>query len=367
MADLSDLQKILDYRTLGTIYEDASRKAAVNNPLFQTYGAGDGENFDTDEVEFIKLSNLRDPAPLNTRNQAARVLDPTGKERRKLSMFNLFNVIQLSMGTLQFSRDPENWVLQRMGEKELAQQTEDFAKRHMLTKQLLVAKYLTGATVYISRQTGDILESGSGEYISVATGIPSQNLSQIALSSFGGSGNVIDKAWDDPSAKILDHLDLLNECVEYQGSERLRHIWLKSSNRKWIRGNDQILEFYAAGQERLDRAVGGDTFEIEDYVFHFYNGTYLDSGNAVKPFIPATQVIITPEPGDWLARGKGLQLVPRQVGIVPGQRGEWDEVYGDFAYTYQEHNPPRIDLYTGSNWLFGFKNPASIFAPTVDF
>lgn len=367
MADLSELQRILDYRTLGTIYEDASRKAALNNPLFQTYGAGDGENYDTDEVEFVKLSNLRDPAPLNTRNQAARVLTPTGKERRKLSMFNMFNVLQLSMGTMQFLRDPENWVLQRQGEKEVTQQTEDFAKRHMLTKQVLVSKFLTSATVYISRATGDILESATGEYISVSTGIPAANLSQIALSSFGGSGNVIDLPWDNPAAKILNQLDTLNDCVEYQGSEPLRHIWLKSQNRKWIRQNDEILEFYGAGQERLDRAVAGDTFEIEGYTFHFWNGTYLDSSDSVKPFIPATQAIITPEPGDWLARGRGLQLVPRQVGIVGNQRGEWDEVYGDFAYTYQEHNPPRLDLFTGSNWLFGFKNPASVFAPTVDF
>jgi len=367
MADLSEAAKILDYRTLGSIYQDASRATIANNPYFQMYGVGDGQNYDTDEVEFVKLSNVRDPAPMNSRNQAARVLAPTGKELRKLSMFNFFNVLQLSMGTFQFLRHPEQWVLQRKAEQEVTQQTEDFAKRHSLTKQLLQAKFMSAANVYIDLASGDVLESATGTYMTVATGIPSANLSQIALSSFGGSGNLIDKAWDDPTAKILDHLDLLNQCVEYQGSEPLRHIWLRSPNRKWIRNNDQILELYQAEGSRLDRAVSGDTFEIEGYTFHFYNGTYIDQTGAVNYFIPSTQAIITPDPGDWIARGQGIQLVPRQVGIVAQQLGEWDEVYGDFSYTYEEHNPPRLDLYTGSNWLFGLRNPASIFAPTVDF
>lgn len=371
MADTTEAKTILDYRSLGEMYQDASRKAVENNPLFSMYGTGDGERYETDEVEFVKLSNVRDPAPLNTRDQAARAITPTGKESRKLSMFNFFNVMRLNRATYRFYRHPEQWTLQGGAEMELRQQTEDYAKKHMLTKQVLLSKYFTGQTIYISRATGDILESSSGEVYSISTGIPSANLSQIAKTSFGmGSGNIIDLPWDNPAAKILDHLDLMNEAVEYQGSEPLKHVWLHRTNKIWLRNNDQILETYGMPKEsnaaRLDNELKGDTFEINNYMFHFYGGTYEASDGSISYFVPKTKAIVTPDNGDWLARGVGVQDVPTNVGIVK-DGGEWKEVYGAFSYAYETHNPPGLELYSGDNWLIGLRNPGSLFCPTVDF
>lgn len=354
---MKDLMTVLDYRSLGKMYQDASREAVQLNPLYNMYTAGTPEQFDTDEVEFIKIGYVKDQAPTNSRDGAARGMQLTGKSRRKLQMLNFFNVIKLNQNWLQMLRDPEAWRLQNKGaQQELDQQTADFATRHSITKQIYLSKSLTEQTIYIG-ENGKIYETDPSSGYTVSTGLPSGNISTV--------GGIIDKYWSDPSCAILDQLDLLTESAEIAGTEPLRHVWLYRKNKKWIRNNEQILDIYGAGQERLDNAVKGDTFEINGYTFHFYGGTYETATGSTGYFIPTTKAIVTPEPGKWLMNGVGLQRVPTEVGIVNQQNGTWTDVYGDGSYVFEDHNPPRLDFYAFSNWLFGLRNPASIYVPTV--
>lgn len=374
MADLYELETILNYVALTEKYQEKGR-AGGPNPLYDFYTAGTPKPYQTDQVEFIKLGTVKDPAPLNARGNPARVLTPTGKEKRRLTMYNSFDAIRLGMDSLQMIRHPEQWSLQQKGKEEIEQQFEDFGTRHAVTKRLIVSKTLSSQFVYIDA-AGDILEDSTGAVAGAATGIPSSNLSQIAKTSFGmGSGNIIDKAWDDPTAKILDHLDLMNEAAEYNNAEALAHVWLHKSNKIWIRANDQILEQYGSGggnPNRLDNDLKGDTFEFNNYTFHFYGGTYTKTDGNTGYYVPKTQAIITPDPANnnWIAVGNGMQLVCNSIDVMPASSNamtDWDEVYGDFAYVVKNHNPPSVDLFMGFNWLFGLRNPASVFAPTVDF
>ena len=368
MAGFTELEALLDYRTLIEVYQDYGRQAATN-PFFDFYTRGPSKNFDTDQVEFIKLSRVSDPAPINYRGQPARRMSPTGKTRRALAMLNMFDVLNLKADSLMFLREPESWMLQQGGATEIQQQLEDLALRHLYTKYVWLAKYFGGGAIYIDAN-GEILESSSGAVVTVDTGIPAANQSQIDLSNFGGSGNAIDAAWDVAGTKLLTQLDRLNHtAVEFQGSEPLRHIWVHPTAKAWIRQNTEILAMYAS-IERLDNALLGDAFEINNYVFHFFGGTYEAADGSRKPFIPLTKAIITPEPGPWIAQGSGVQIVPTTVDVQPGQFvnfAGWEKHYGDFAYFQAEHNPPSVNLFAGTNWLFGFKNPSSVFVPTVDF
>lgn len=403
MAELYDVQSILDYRVLTEGYVAWGRSGAPN-PFFEFYtnmstpaeppdegeppltgegGAAVTESADgstttapglpqypTDQVEFIKLGRVKDPAPINFRGQPARVMQPTGKEKASLAMLNSFNVISLSMGVLQMLREPDQHILQQRGRTEISQQFEDFATKHRMLKQVYVAKNFLGGAVYFDGG-GEILESSAGAEIVVETGVPAINQGQLDKADFGtGTGNIIALPWDNAAAKIFTQLDDLYEVTEYQNTEPLRHVWLHRSNRKWLRDNTEILAFYSAGQERLDRDLMSDTFELNGWMFHFYAGTYKAADGTTKPFIPKDKAIVTPDPGQWLAQGVGLQLIPTSLDIqnsVQDVVSGWQEHWGDFAYTLADHNPASINMYMGFNWLFGFRNPASVFSPTVDF
>ncbi len=370
MAGFSELELLLDYRSLTEAYQDYGRQNGGGNPFFDFYTRGPMKNWDTDSVELIKLSRVKDPAPLNSRGNPARRLQPTGKTRRALAMINMFDVLNLKADSLQFLREPDQWLLQNGGATEIQQQLEDMAAAHVVTKHLWLAKYFGGSAIYIDAN-GEILESSSGAVVTVDTGVPSANQSQIDLTNFGSTGNAIDAAWDVAGTGILTQLDKLNHtAVEHQNSEPLRHIWCHGTARAWLRSNTEIKALYSAGMDRLDNALRGDTFEINNYVFHFFSGTYTAADGTNKPFIPLTKAIITPEPGPWIAQGNGVQIVPTTVDVQQGQFvnfAGWEKHYGDFAYFQAEHNPPSVNLFAGTNWLFGFKNPASVFVPTVDF
>jgi hypothetical protein len=392
MASFNELNELMSYRALTSLYQDYGRENVTPNPFFDMYvGGRTPENLPTDLVEYVAISAVRTPAPMNLRDNPARMLQPTGKTVRRMVMARMFNQIQFGMGSLQMLRDPENYVLQRMGMRELQQQLEDLATKQLITKHVFLSKVLGGQTIYIG-PNGDIQESSSGALYSISSGIPASNVGQIARAGFfpGGVGNIIATAWDDPAALLLDQLDELNDAAQRAKLPPLKHIWLFAKNRKWIRNNTQIKTLFqytsADNSMRLDRAVAGDTFEIEGYTFHFYNGTYQPtSGGLDIPYIAETQAIITPDVGPWFVHGAGMEYVPsttalQQFGfsyggdnypnvadaISKGLSG-LDEVYGDFGYTELTHGPVRLNLFTGSNFLYGLKNPNAVFAPTVDF
>lgn len=374
MADLYELETILDYRTLTETYSDYARQGSPN-PFFDFYTAGQVKPFPTDTVEFIKLSQVKDPAPTNLRGNPARMLQPTGKGKRRLTMLNMFNAMQLSMDSMQMLRKPDQWVLQSKGREEIEQQFEDFSTRQRITKQVYLAKSLQSTNIYFDAN-GDILESSSGAAITVPTGIATSHLDGISKTTFGtGSGDVFAVSWSDPAAKILDDLDEMNEIGERLGIEPLRHVWMARQNKVYIRNNDQILDMYATAggnQSRLDNDLKGDMFEVNNYVFHFYGGTYTNTSGNAELFIDDGRVIITPDPGvnNWYVQGEGMQYVCNT--LQPAQTLEqllasFDEKYGDFAYLMPSTNPPSLTLYMGTNWLWGLRNPDSVFAPTAFF
>lgn len=370
MAELTDVRTLLDYRTLTEIYEAYGREEAGPNPLFDFYTEGTPSQYDTDEVEFVKLSRVRDPAPVNYRGQPARVLQPTGKGKAYLSMLNAFDVISLGTSVLNMIRYPDQWALQDRGRVEIEQQMQDFSLRHTLTKFVYQAKFMQSGLVYIGGD-GEILESSTGSAVEVPTGIPPENMGAIPKSSFGmGTGNIIDLEWDDPAALILDQLDEMDEATERRGGQPLRHIWMNRSNRKLIRNNAQIQSFYGDNTDVLSRDINQPTFEIENRVFHFYGGMYEAADGTFQPYISNDKAIITPEPGEggWLAHGEGLQMVPTSLDIAGDMAtalANWQDIYGDFSYVLNDHNPPAVKLYMGFNWLFGFRNPSSVFVPTI--
>ena len=394
MATFAELRELLDYRSLGAVYEEYGRLGAPN-PFFKSYvddavieasaeamailddggsaqdipvmstaGGGSVERFDTDSVEWIYLSQVKTAAPLNKRGASARVLQPTGTQSRKITMCHVFNEMRLGMDSLRALREPDNWTLQRLGRTEVTKQIKDFATKHAVMKQVFLSKAFTDGVVYVD-DDGNILESSSGAELTIDLGVSSTHKSQINP----GGGAIIATAWDNAAAKILTQLENLKVQAEIENADPPRHIWLNGLNRKWLRDNTELKALYA-GITPLNQLLSGDSFELGGFVWHFYSGTYTDSSGTTQYYVPVDQAIITPDLGPWFMNAIGVEAVPTSIDVA-GSSDEalnsLTEVYGDFAYAKLEHNPPRVSTFFGTNFIYGFRNPNSIWMPTVDF
>lgn len=369
LAEFS-VEELLGYKVWTPIYEEYGRLASPC-PLYDFYNTGPVENWDTDTIHFVYLSRIRQAAPLNFRNQPARKVQPTGMSKRELTMLRMFNSLSLGVGTLQFLKEPDSQILQRKGLTTIRQQVQDFATKDANTKRLFLAKSLSDGIVYVNSE-GEILESSSGSAYSIDHGVPATNTGQVDLSNFGGSGNAIATAWDNPAAKILTQLDNLTMAAEYNNCPPPKHIWIRRSKRWWIRENTEILAMYNAGKERLDNATKGDTFEINGYTFHFSDATYEAADGTIKYYIPEAKAIITPDPADsrWIARAAGLEYVPTTHeigGSMEEIMNSLSEVYGPFTFALFDPRTMGIDLFMGDNWLWGLREPKAIWPVTVDF
>jgi hypothetical protein len=167
----------------------------------------------------------------------------------------------------------------------------------------------------------------------------------------------------------MKQFDTLRTYCENLNVAPVNHVWLNSANKSWLRSNTKILAYFT-GLERLDMALNSDSVTLNNVTFHFYGGTYKDSAGNTQYYIPVNRAVITPDLGPWFLHAQGLQYVPSTIDIasnLDSALNDIAEVYGDFSYAKVEHNPVSLDLYMGSNYLYGFRNPNSVFFPSVDW
>ncbi len=368
MASTYELQEVLHPRVITDLYREEAGKYQTH-PLVEFYSKGI-KDIRGDRFEFAYRAAMKKPAPANMRGQPARVQQPTGLRNDRVYMLHAFNEVGLSMDALQMIRRPNDETLQEKGREEIAMQMEDFGDRHNIFRAVCLAKTLFDSTVYFDAN-GNVLEDSTGNAYSVDFGVPSSHRSQITAASDSFSGAIIDAAWDTAGAKIFDHLDNVQMAAEEINADVPTHIWAPTEAKKWLRNNTQVLGFLQASPEQADRILAGTMIEdLNGWTWHFNNNTYTGSAGTAKRYIPATKVLMTPEPGEWLAAANGSELITSVEGIAAGVEAALaniTEVFGDFSYVKLVDNPTKLVLRMGTNFVYAFKNPNCVWAPTVDF
>jgi hypothetical protein len=364
MASTYELDEILHPRVITEAYREESARFFAN-PLVDYYSS-QIRNYTGDRFEFAYRAAMKEPAPANLRGQPARVLQPTGLSERRVFLLHAFNEISLSMDALQMIRRPNDETLQQKGREEIQRQFEDFGDRHLIFRAVALSKTLTDGEIHFSAD-GKILESSAGAAYSVDFGVPDSHKLQLDP----GSGNLIAVPWDDPAAKILDDLDEIRVQAEVENAGEPRHLWLHHSAKRWLRDNAQLKEYVQGSPEKVDRVLAGSMIEdLNGWTWHFYSGTYQAADGSIKPYLPPTKAVITPDVGPWLRAVNGSELITSFEGIrssVDEALGEITEVFGDFAYVKLVDNPTKLVLRMGTNFVYAFANPHSIWTPTVDF
>lgn len=364
MASTYELHEILHPRVVTEAYREEANRF-FGNPLVAFYSQRI-RDYTGDRFEFAYRAAMNEPAPANLRGQPARVLQPAGLAEGRVFMLHAFNEIGLSMDALQMLRRPDDITPMEKGREEIQRQFEDFGDRHLIFRAVALAKTLTDGVIHFSAE-GKILETSSGAAYSVDFAVPASHKGQLDP----GGGALIEDAWDDPAAKILDQLDAIRIQAESENAGEPKHLWLHHQAKRWLRDNTQLQNYLEGGSERVDRVLSGSMVEdLNGWTWHFYSGTYKAADGSIKPYIPTTKAIITPDVGPWLRAANGSELITGFEGIrssVDEALGEITEVFGDFAYVKLVDNPTKLVLRMGTNFVYAFANPSAVWMPTVDF
>lgn len=367
MGGLFSVEDILDPQFLSEAYKEVAT-SQLSNPLLDFYGKSP-KPYTGDTIEMTYFVADKEPAPVNAKGSPARTQTPRGAKKYYHTPIHVFNELTIPLASIVNMRQPESQMVDSKGMQELQRQFELFGGRQQLTKAVALSKALVDGVVYVD-PNGAILESSSGAAVTINLQVPAGHKSQL---NYNGGGDIIAAAWDVAGTKILTQLDNLRAAAEAENAEVPRHIWLPTAAKAWFRENTEIKAFIQGGgasPEYVDKALQGSFMDLGGFTFHWFDGTYTAADGTTKPFIPATKAIITPDLGNWFRHYETDELVPTQTGIfdnLQSAMGATTQIFGDFAYAALSHNPPKLSLFLGTNFLFAFANVKSVWMPTIDF
>jgi len=370
MSDLYSMQEVLSPQFLSRAYTKVA-SLSIANPFLDFYDAKAAENQDGDKVEMVVYSDDREAAPINFRGAPAKTLDARGATKRYFSWIHAFNEVTIPLNSVQFLRMDDQPNLQNLGRQELQRQMQPFGRRHRALRAVTLAKALCDGVIYYDGN-GSVLEDSTGAAVTVDLGVGASHKLQLAHASNSGS-DIIGTRWDQAGAYILTDLEQIREAAEYDMVPQPRHVWMHTSWKDYIRKNTEIKSFLTLNSARAEQMLNniGETLEIGDFVFHFTNATYVGAdGSTVRPLIPKTKAIITPEvnDGDWFRHYEGAEIVPTgegPMGSLEEALGNTQTIYGDFAYLRLDDNPVKVSMRMGMNFLYAFADPNAVWMPTI--
>ena len=379
MSGLYSVEDLLDPQYLSPFYSEIA-SANMNNPFLQFYAGSGGIDNPGDIIEMTYFPANKTPVPLNKKGSPAKTQSLIGAQSYFHKPIHIFNELTLPLHSVMNMRAPDSQAVDPKGRAEIDRQFKAFVYRQNLARSVAISKAFANGVIYVDPD-GVILESSSGAELTIDLQVPAGHKSQL---DYNGGGAIINTAGDNSAALILEDLRQIRVAAEEQNAEYPNHVWMHSTGLGWLRANTEIKAYIQGGgsPERTEyllngygasgtNGVNGVTFELGGYTWHFYDGTYTASDGTVKPLIPTTKAIITPDPNPtWFRNYNGMEIVPTQVGVFGGFQEALNsvgEIYGDFAYATIGHNPPKISIFAGTNFLYAFANPNAVWMPTVDF
>ena len=366
-----ELRELLDPRILSASY--AQRDKTDNNELVGFY-FNDPTPTDGDEFEIVFYPALMTPVPLNTPGAEARQLAIGQGQGKKAGIIYDFSEKTLPAEILQALREPDSWQLQDRGREALNFEMSRFSRQQEITKELSIALTLAFGHFGIDAQ-GNIRPPTEDSN----TGVLTDDASTVTPVDFGvdnshrgNLGGLIDKLWTDPSAKIADQLDLVRNAAEAANAEVPTEIWVHNLTKRYLRNNDQFLEWAQYNQVSTTAVLSGSVInDLWGFNWHFYGRKYRDPvTSAMVDFLPQTKAIITPPPTNegWCQQKQGLSLIPTSINIEPdalAALSKIEKVYGRFAYAQLTANPVQLKMYAGDKWGLYFADTNAIWTPTI--
>lgn len=310
---------------------------------------------DEDEVQVDYDPEERRPAPLNKRGAPARVLSMDGATKRAGALFHAFNELPLSNNVIRGMRSDDQGFVRKAAD-ELSTQTQKFGKRHVIGKQLALAKTIVDGEVIVS-PTGEIKESSEAGDVTLTFG--------VSASHQGNCGGLLALPWDNPAAKIWNQFEAFDQQARRENVPPPKLVLANSNVKEHIRENTEFLALRNNSEEAVDAALRGEDVEgLFGRTWKFIDTMYKGADGEYHYLIPDGKAVFLPAVNNgWLRLLEGLEQVPTRIELarnIDELLASLQDVYGPFAYAAIQHNPVLAKLFMGDNYGWVFAEPNAI-------
>lgn len=352
---------LLDPQVLTAAYQQkkTTRPTLLTDTFFINPEQIEGDSFEL----FVDPFESK-PAPFNTPGSEARVIDASGANSKKMTLFAAFNKLPIKDEKVFYAlREPDSPSLQNMARTEITRQMEHFKTRQLLSKEVALAKILTTGIVYLDAG-GNVLESSSGAVVTADFNVPADHKDQM--------GGLISAKWSTAGTDIQEQFDNIDIQAEKDGVPKPRHIWCNSKIKNYLRANTDFRAWASASAGISEQVAGGQIIEgLFGKTWHFYDATYENASGTETLLIPDDQLIMTPDPTEPVFKSTtGSSLIPSEVGVggtIEDRINAMMKVYGEYSYSKLEDDPIQLFMYMGDKWGFHLADTNAVWMPTIEF
>jgi hypothetical protein len=313
-----------------------------NLPLINSgFMAGQTVQGDTFQWDIKKRSGK--VGPFNTRTGSATPRDLEVYGVKNAVMATTFAEKSIKATALRNLRNPGTEQLQRIAEDEVGRTTKANAFELDREDELMIAGCLQGTTT-IKVQNGNKLFSHVIDYGLAASHKPTP------------------ANWDNPATDISSTIQTYKTLIgEESGFDAMFAVTSPEVLAK-LKLNTGLRDFWKGTNAGVQMLQTGRIEKLEGLTWIIDDKSYLDDdGVTLKRFIDTKKVVFYPAvDSEWYEFVKGSYVAPGETGQLPLK-----EVFGRFAWSKIDDNPPRIIQRYGEVRLPVLYVPNAIVAATV--
>lgn len=347
-----------------------SRLKVNNTRLQNAFAAGGmdmqpGRNFGYDifnETRDIAVGRTPATGPATVPHQPVGRVNgtfPRFHEKKRLLYEQIHNLRPIGGGWGQ---------IDKRGLRYIEKQAQILKQKYTNAREFFLAGMLRGQVYYV--QDGDSLKyylsNPGGNSYTIDFQIPAGNKGQLDML---GDGAIIDTAWDNAAALIVDHCLAVNAAMENLLGRALRQIWVTSVMWSYVINNTQVKALAGTVNTPYDifDRVGQNDFvgrlrALPWLEWHITDGVLNDGGGNTVKIIDDTAAVFMPDiESSWYETLLGSEVV------VEYENGPATEQFGQYFYARQTTDPAGYDMYALDNHIPSLLNPSCIAYATVDF
>lgn len=350
---------------LGLIENVKTGLAPVLPPEFMK--AGQQVNGDTGK--YFKVEGTRQTAQLCHFGAPAKRRELAGVTEVPIKLCHAFETITHPQALMLALQNVDNEQRQKMGQQELARQTQLFKQRFVNLREAAAMSALFRGLVYFD-SSGNLLPSASGASISVDYGIPAGNKNQLNIL---GAGNIIGASWATAATNIVAQMKLIKSAYRKKSGYSIGCAFYGENILPYFAGNTTCMALIAGSpaysQSFLNQEIPDGFLGIRKWI-PAEDAFFVDNDGTVQTLMPADGITFCPDPSpEWWDFVDGSFAVPTNLGMVgadgSAQAASLREAFGMFTYAATTHNPPTIEQFAGDTFLPLIKAPYAVLTADV--
>jgi len=165
-------------------------------------------------------------------------------------------------------------------------------------------------------------------------------------------------SWATASTDVIGDIRAWKALIAADSGYAASDAYCNESVMDYLMGNDDVEAFLGEGSLREQVAESGYITRFMGLNWHVYDAGYVDGSGTFQKFVGDDKLFVVAAGAPFGAHLSGSQEIP--AGFSATRR-----VYGKFAYSAVESNPPGVRIFVGENFLPVIYIPDAIVAADV--